>query len=205
METEIDFYTTVANSSEEILFKEKNSKFFGQVFPISSEEDVKEILKTLRKRHSRANHICYAWQLGVEKVKYRANDDGEPNNSAGIPIYGQIKSSGLTNILITVTRFFGGTKLGVGGLISAYKSAAKMALEACQVIRKRIEVDFELQFPYSEMPKVMQLIARLKLKIKGQKMHMDCTMVISIPKSKVENFLEILDGLYSVSTKKVNG
>ena len=124
-----DTYKTIAFPSEETLLKEKSSKFFGYAYPITTEEEVKPILEELRKIHPNARHICYAYQIGHEKITYRANDDGEPNNSAGAPIYGQIQSFGLTDVLVAVVRFFGGTKLGVGGLISAYKIAAQSSKE----------------------------------------------------------------------------
>jgi putative IMPACT (imprinted ancient) family translation regulator len=119
-----DTFKTISNPSEEILFKEKNSKFFGYAFPILSDDEVKPIIDVLHKKHFGAGHFCYAFQLGTDKIQFRTNDDGEPSNSAGTPIYGQIQSFGLTNILVVVVRFFGGTKLGVGGLISAYKTGA---------------------------------------------------------------------------------
>ena len=118
-----DTYKTIEKPSEETLFKDRNSKFFGYAFPVLNEDDVKNALESLKKKHHSARHFCYAWQLGVETISYRANDDGEPNNSAGMPIYGQIQAFGVTNILIVSVRYFGGTKLGVGGLINAYKNS----------------------------------------------------------------------------------
>jgi putative IMPACT (imprinted ancient) family translation regulator len=129
-----DTYNTIANPSEQILLKEKSSKFFGYAFPIQSEEELKPILDQLKKKHPHAGHFCYAYQIGTEILSYRANDDGEPSNSAGMPIYGQIQSFAVTNAAVVVVRIFGGTKLGVGGLISAYKTAAQMTLEASEII-----------------------------------------------------------------------
>ena len=140
--TEKDTYKTIAVASEEVLFKEKNSKFFGYAFPVTSEEEVKKILEHLRKEHFSARHWCYAYQIGTEKIQYRANDDGEPNNSAGMPIYGQIQSFEVTNILVVVVRYFGGIKLGVGGLISAYKNTAQMALENSEIVERTIDKHF---------------------------------------------------------------
>jgi len=117
-----DLYKTIASPSPEIIFKEKSSTFYGYAFPIQSEPEVKPILEILRKQHPHAVHYCYAYQLGNETIHYRANDDGEPSNSGGMPIYRQIQSLLLTNVLIVVVRFFGGIKLGVGGLITAYKT-----------------------------------------------------------------------------------
>ena len=145
---ESDTYKTILEPPEEILFKEKKSKFFAYSFPIISEEEVKPIIEELKKKHHTANHVCYAWQLGIENLNYRANDDGEPNNSAGMPIYGQIQSFEVTNILVAVVRIFGGTKLGVGGLISAYKTAAQLSLEKAIIIEKIIQEEFQLLFEY---------------------------------------------------------
>tara|TARA_R110002074_G_scaffold193447_1_gene359291 strand:- start:347 stop:733 length:387 start_codon:yes stop_codon:yes gene_type:complete len=126
---ENDRYKTILKPSEETLFKDRNSKFFGYAFPVLDEDDVKDCLEELKKKHHTARHFCYAYQIGIEDIKYRANDDGEPNNSAGMPIYGQIQSFDVTNILIVSVRYFGGTKLGVGGLINAYKTSAQLTLE----------------------------------------------------------------------------
>ena len=155
---ENDLYKTIDFPSEEVLLKEKNSKFFGYAIPVTSEEEVKENLERLRKEHFSARHWCYAYQIGTEKIQYRANDDGEPNNSAGMPIYGQIQSFDITNVLIVVVRYFGGVKLGVGGLISAYKTAAQMALESAEIIEKTIDIHFLISFGYANMNKVMRII-----------------------------------------------
>ena len=144
-----DEYRTLAASSEETLFKDRGSKFFGYAFPVQSEEEVKLQIDELRAQHSNARHFCYAFQLGVESISYRANDDGEPNNSAGMPIYGQIQSFNITNVLVVSVRYFGGTKLGVGGLINAYRNSAKLAIEASQIIVKTINVRFRISFSVS--------------------------------------------------------
>ena len=178
-----DTYKTISNSSEEVLFKEKSSKFFGYAFPVSSQEEIKMHLEHLKKQHFGAVHFCYAYQIGTEKTEFRANDDGEPSNSAGIPIYGQIQSFELTNILIVVVRFFGGTKLGVGGLISAYKTTAQMALEASSIIEKTIDVSFKITFDYKNINKVMRVIKEKKLIVISQKMELDCEIEITTRKN----------------------
>ena len=160
-----DVYKTIEKPSEETLFKEKGSKFFGYVFPVLSEEDVKEHLEDLRKQHHAARHFCYAYQLGIEDVKLRANDDGEPNNSAGLPIYGQIQSFEVTNILIVSVRYFGGTKLGVGGLISAYKTSAQISLEAADILEKTINIYYKLTFEYDMMNAVQRVIKEKNIDI----------------------------------------
>jgi uncharacterized YigZ family protein len=154
-----DTYQTIAFESEEVLFKEKGSKFFGYAFPIINEDEVKPIIENLKKQHPHAVHYCYAYQLGTSpKISYRANDDGEPNNTAGAPIYGQIQSFGLTNVLVVVVRIFGGIKLGVSGLIAAYKTTAQMTLEICEIVEKTIDVHFLISFDYKNMNKVMRVI-----------------------------------------------
>ena len=129
-----DTYKTIEISVENILFKEKNSKFFGFAFPVTSEIEVKTHLENLKAEHFSARHWCYAYQIGTENIKFRANDDGEPSNSAGMPIYGQIQSFEITNVLVVVVRYFGGVKLGVGGLISAYKNTAQLTLDEATII-----------------------------------------------------------------------
>ena len=201
--SENDLYKTIDFPSEEVLLKEKNSKFFGYAFPISSEEEVKEILDRLRKEHFSARHWCYAYQIGTEKIQYRANDDGEPNNSAGMPIYGQIQSFEVTNILVVVVRYFGGVKLGVGGLISAYKTAAQMALENATIIEKTIDKHFIISFGYAHMNKVMRIIKEKNLQIVSQKMEMDCEIEISIRKKNVQNLLDTFESLYEIKLTEI--
>ena len=181
-----DTYRTLVQPSNEILFKEKKSKFFGYAFPLTTEDEVKPIIEGLRKKHHTANHVCYAWQLGVSKISYRANDDGEPNNSAGMPIYGQIQSFKLTNVLVAVARIFGGTKLGVGGLISSYRKAAQMALEESKIIEKTIRANIEVTFGYPDMDKVMRIIKQNQLEIVSQQLEMDCTLTVSTTKSMAQ-------------------
>lgn len=193
-----DTYKTLAGPSEETLFKEKNSKFFGYAYPVSSEDEVKLILEDLRKQHHSARHWCYAFQLGTEKIYYRANDDGEPNNSAGMPIYGQIQSFSVTNVLVVSVRYFGGVKLGVGGLITAYRTSAQMALEASEIIEKTINVQYTLKFGYQIMNKVMRVIKEKNLDIVSQKMEMDCEIVIATRKKNAPMVLEAFENLYEV-------
>ena len=165
-----DTYNTIDFASNEVVFKEKNSKFFGYAFPLQSEEEVKPILENLRKLHPNAGHFCYAYQIGTASTTYRANDDGEPSNSAGMPIYGQILSFSVTNVLIVVVRIFGGVKLGVGGLIAAYKTTAQMVLETCAIVEKTIDIHFIITFDYINMNKIMRIIKEKKLEIVGQEM-----------------------------------
>lgn len=199
-----DTYKTILEPSEEVLLKEKNSKFFGYAFPILNEEDVKIHLEQLKKQHFSARHWCYAYQIGTEKISFRANDDGEPNNSAGMPIYGQIQSFEVTNIVIVVVRYFGGVKLGVGGLISAYKTAAQMSLENAQIIEKTIDVNFQLTFDYKNMNKVMRVIKEKNLEIVSQKMEMNCELIISTRKKNAETTFDIFSNLFEIEIKKLD-
>jgi uncharacterized YigZ family protein len=198
-----DVYKTIEKPSEETLFKEKGSKFFGYVFPVLSEEDVKEHLEDLRKQHHAARHFCYAYQLGIEDVRFRANDDGEPNNSAGLPIYGQIQSFEVTNILIVSVRYFGGTKLGVGGLISAYKTSAQISLEAADILEKTINIYYKLTFEYDMMNAVQRVIKEKNIDITNQKLEMNCEYTISIRKKDAQAIYTIFDTLYKVDIKKL--
>ena len=200
---EKDTYKTIASASEEILYKEKNSKFFGYAFPVTTEEEIKEILERLRKEHFSARHWCYAYQIGTEKIQYRANDDGEPNNSAGMPIYGQIQSFEVTNVLVVVVRYFGGVKLGVGGLISAYKIAAQMTLENSEIEERTIDKHFLISFGYANMNKVMRIIKEKSLQIVSQKMEMDCEIEIATRKKNVQNLLDTFENLYEIKLTEI--
>ena len=196
-----DIYKTIAIASEEILFKEKNSKFFGYAFPITSENQIKELLVPLRKKHFNAVHFCYAFQIGVEPIYFRANDDGEPSNTAGMPIYGQIQSFGLTNVLVIVVRYFGGTKLGVGGLITAYRIAAQMALENSEIIEKTIDIHFLISFEYKNMNKVMRVLKEKSIAIVSQNMNLSCEIEIAIRKNNAENVYEIFNSMFEINIK----
>lgn len=178
-----DFFLTLQKSSES-LYKEKGSKFIGIALRVNSEEEVKQALETLRKTYYDARHHCYAYVLGKAGEKSRANDDGEPNHSAGDPILGQIRSKNLTNTLIVVIRYFGGTKLGVSGLISAYKTAAEEAISDNQIIEVPITDKLFFEFDYSEMNEVMKLVKDFAITIKQQGYHNKSTLDAEILVSK---------------------
>ncbi len=196
-----DTYKTITSPSEEILFKEKNSKFYGYAFPITTEEEVKTHLEILRKQHFGAVHFCYAFQIGTDKIQFRANDDGEPSNTAGVPIYGQIQSFSVTNILIVVVRYFGGTKLGVGGLISAYRTCAQMALEVSEIVEKTINIHYLISFDYKNMNKVMRVIKEKNLEIIFQKMEISCEIEIATRKKNAETVINIFNSFYEIEIK----
>lgn len=197
-----DTYKTIEIKPKPILFKDKNSKFYGYVFPVQSEEDIKPYINQLKKEHHAARHWCYAYQIGTETIAYRANDDGEPNNSAGMPIYGQIQSFGLTNVLIVVVRYFGGVKLGVGGLINAYKTTAQMILEAATIVNKTINNDFLISFDYKNMNKVMRIIKEKQLTIVNQKMELGCQITISVRKNEAPMIYDIFNNLFEINIKR---
>jgi uncharacterized YigZ family protein len=198
-----DTYKTITFPSPEILYKEKNSKFFGYAFPIQSEEEVKPLLDSLRKLHPNARHYCYAYQLGTENLVYRANDDGEPSNTAGMPIYGQIQSFAITNVLVVVIRFFGGVKLGVGGLISAYRTTAQLTLESSEIIEKTMDVSFLISFDYKNINKVMRVIKEKNIEIISQKMEMSCEIEIASRKKNEEMIFEIFNSMFEVEIKNI--
>ena len=196
-----DSYKTIKNPSEEVLLKEKSSKFFGYAFPISSENEIKSIIEPLRKKHFGAVHFCYAFQIGTETVQYRANDDGEPSNSAGMPIYGQIQSYGLTNVLIVVVRFFGGTKLGVGGLITSYKTCAQMAIEASEIIEKTIDISYIIEFDYQNINKVMRVIKEKNIELITQNLAETCKIEIAVRQKNAEKIVGIFNNMFKVKIK----
>ncbi|SDR98809.1 YigZ family protein [Gramella sp. MAR_2010_147] len=199
-----DTYQSITKASPEVLFKDRNSKFFGYAFPIKTEEEANQHLEELRSKHHKARHWCYAWQIGKEDFQYRANDDGEPSNSAGMPIYGQIQSFDVTNILIVVVRYFGGVKLGVGGLINAYKTAAQMALEESDILKRTIDEIFVIKFDYPEMNKVMQVIKKNNLNVIDQKLEIDCKIFIAVRKKDAEDIYSKFDNTYKVEISKLD-
>nr|WP_314896511.1 YigZ family protein [uncultured Flavobacterium sp.] len=205
-----DTYNTIEFPSSEVLFKEKNSKFFGYAYPIQSEDEVKPLIEILRKQHPNAGHFCYAYQIGADNITYRANDDGEPSNTAGMPIYGQIQSFSVTNVLIVVVRFFGGVKLGVGGLISAYKATAQMVLETCEIIEKTINIHYSITFDYKNMNKVMRVIKEKRLEIVTQEMEINedsglpiGQIEIKTRKKNAEMVFDIFNLMFEIDIKRL--
>ena len=180
-----DTYHMPTNNSEG-LYKEKGSKFIAYAFPVFSEEDVKERLEEIRKKEYAARHHCYAYTLHPDKSALRANDDGEPANTAGKPILGQIQSKDLTNILIIVVRYFGGVKLGVGGLITAYRAAAADALENISIEKRFVKEIYEVAFQYPQMNEVMRLVKDKSLEVVNQDFQIDCKLIFAIRKSQAD-------------------
>jgi uncharacterized YigZ family protein len=192
-----DSYLTLARKSEGV-YKEQGSKFLYFAFPVDSEDAIKTELAILRKRYFDATHHCYAWILKKDGSSFRANDDGEPNHSAGDPILGQIRSRQLTNVLIVVVRYFGGTKLGVSGLIKAYKLAASLALDENEPVREWVKTTLNLRFSYPVMNDVMKVVKAYDLEIIAQEMSLDCRLSLSFREgleTQVREKLEEIDGL----------
>jgi uncharacterized YigZ family protein len=190
-----DYFYTISKGGEGF-YKEKGSKFIGLAFRVKDEEEVKGKLEEVKKQYHDGRHHCYAYYLSEDKL--RANDDGEPNHSAGDPILGQIKSKGLTQVLVVVVRYFGGTKLGVPGLINAYKTAAFEALEASKLIEVTIEEIYDIQYGYEITNEVMRLISDFESDIKNQEFTENCTATLGIKQSLKEKFeeeAEKIDGL----------
>lgn len=184
-------YHTIAKTSEG-LYKEKGSKFIALAYPVRTEEDVKQHLSDVKKQYYDARHHCYAYILGPNKDAYRLNDDGEPSGTAGRPIHGQLLSKDVTDTLIIVVRYFGGIKLGVSGLINAYKTAAKDALENNTIIEKFVEENYTITFPPLGMNKVMQLLKRETVKIMGQRYEENCIIDFCVQKRDADSLLEAL-------------
>ena len=200
-----DFYKTIASPTQGV-FKEKGSKFIAFASPIFSEEEFKKTLRQIKKDYRDARHHCYAFRLGADNQQFRFSDDGEPSNTAGKPIFGQIQSFGLTNILIIVIRYFGGTKLGVGGLITAYREAAKTALLNAEIIERTVDHVYEIQFGYEILSDVMNFIKNQKLKVISQILAENGRIQFSIRQSEAEiifNQLEKIEGLTITFLKTV--
>lgn len=194
-----DTYRTLRAPAEG-LFRDRGSKFLAFGYPVYSQEEIAEIIQRLKKEHPGANHHCYAWRLGVSGDSYRANDDGEPAGTAGKPIYNQLLSAGITNVLIVVVRYFGGTLLGVSGLINAYRSAAAACISAGEIVEKQIMEIYRLEFSYDAMPAVMKLLKDAGLKQSNQKFELECELEFAVRKSEADSVVAALNSIASVKS-----
>ena len=190
-----DSYLTVENKVE-TLYKEKGSKFFSFVFPVKDLSEVKSILDELKKKYYDATHHCYAYILGFEKEVFRMNDDGEPSSTAGKPIYGQLQSKNLTNVLLVVIRYFGGTKLGVSGLIKAYKTAAAECLSAAMIVEKKVRLSYKVMFPYEKMNAVMSLLKEIKAEQTKHIFETECSMEVLVESSQQNKFEDAISKIF---------
>ena len=197
-----DSFNTIEKESQGY-FKDKGSKFYSYAFPLQNEEKVKEIITALKKEHHGARHFCYAWRLGAETIRFRANDDGEPSSTAGKPILGQLQSFEVTNILIVVVRYFGGTLLGVSGLINAYKNAASDVLNNAEILEKLIENRYKISFTYNELNDVMHLLKQNNYNIESTDFQEKCSLIFSVRKSESENAERLFSELYKVQLKEI--
>ena len=188
---EADLYKTIEEAVE-VTMRERSSKFLSFIYPVQNEEQIREALDKLRKRYFDATHHCYAWRLGPRGEQFRANDDGEPSGTAGKPILGQLLSNEITDCLIVVVRYFGGTKLGVPGLIAAYKEAAANAIEEAHVIEKTVDRHLTVDFPYLVMNDVMRVIKDEQPRITGQEFDTLCTMHLTMREGRAEILIEKL-------------
>ena len=198
-----DEYKTIETASTG-LFKDKGSKFLSYAFPVKNEEEVKEILQNLKKEHHSARHHCYAWRIGTEEITTRANDDGEPSSTAGKPILGQLQSFDVTNVLLVVVRYFGGTLLGTSGLINAYKNASIDAMNNAKIVSKLIECEFELNFTYPLMNTVMQTIKQENLEIVTTDFKENCKVWIKTRKTNAHKIEKLFSEIYGVDIKPQN-
>ncbi|MGM5631165.1 YigZ family protein [Apibacter raozihei] len=200
-------YKTISQSITDALVKIKGSKFFGLIYPVINEEDIKKFLLQTREMYPQATHYCYAYRLGVSGDNYRVNDDGEPSGTAGLPIYHQLLSFELTNVLLISVRYFGGTKLGVGGLIKAYKESALFTIEQSDIIIKELSEIYELTFDYNHQSAVMTLLKKMNLDILNFNFSENCELSIEIPLKRKTEFYEKFDSLFAqnfVTQKKVS-
>lgn len=197
---EIFSFQTIAHPAEG-LYKESGSKFISFACPVAGEQAIKENLDFLRKKCFDATHHCYAWMLGPGKERFRANDDGEPAHSAGDPILGQLRSNNLTNVLIVVVRYYGGTKLGVGGLIHAYKTAAESALSQAVIITQEVTREIQIGYSYEDTPEVMKLVKEYELKPGHQQFDEDCIMVAEISLKHWDSFSKKVELLIALRHK----
>lgn len=191
-----DSYFTVTKPSQG-LFKDRGSKFLGFVFPVNSESEIKNQLVLLKKEHPSANHHCYAWRLGADKAAYRANDDGEPSNSAGKPILGQIQANDLTNVLIVVVRYFGGTLLGVNGLINAYKQAAAEAILNATIEEQFIVFEYKVTFGFNDISPVMRVLKENDAKITDTVYDETNTLIFRVKKQNSDRLEQKFNELYA--------
>jgi len=198
-----DTYRTIKSQSKGY-YKAKGSKFIAYAFPVKTENEIKDILSQLKKEHHSARHHCFAWRLGTETITWRANDDGEPSSTAGKPILGQLQRFGLTRVLLVVVRYFGGTLLGTGGLIQAYRSAAADALAKAQIVKKIIAVQYRLLFTYQQMNEVMRIVEQENLNVDETRFEMNCELTLSVRKSKAEKTEKMFTRIPGVKIKNVD-
>jgi uncharacterized YigZ family protein len=197
-----NFYKTIAQSSI-AEFKDRGSRFIAYAFPISSADDFKKRLKELKEEHPKAVHHCFAYRIGNDGSNFRSSDDGEPSGSAGRPILGQIDSKDVTNTAVVVVRYFGGTLLGVPGLINAYKTATSSALQSSSIVKKPVLASYRLQFDYTILNEVMRIIKKYECTVQKQELQLFCLVEVSIPKAELESCISQLKNLKSMDLSAI--
>lgn len=198
-----EFYNTILQPVV-AEFKDRGSRFLAYAYPLSSLEEFKEKLKLLKEEHHKAVHHCFAYRMGTDGNTFRVSDDGEPSGSAGKPILGQIDSKELTDVLVIVVRYFGGTLLGVHGLINAYKTATALALQTTPIVQKQVEVIYKLHFDYTRMNDVMMILKQYNCSILKQETTLFCDIETGIPKSRLEEVLYRFKDLHTVEIRKAS-
>ena len=194
-------YKTIENPVENILLKEKGSKFIGFAFPVNNENELKNALEKIRSEHPKATHHCYAFRMGINGENYRANDDGEPSGSAGLPIYNQLLANEITNVLVISVRYYGGTKLGVSGLVKAYKESAKITLEEANIITKELEAEIEIQFNFNQQNLIFTLLSKFDAKVLDFDADENCILTASLKTAHKENISDKLSEMQYISFK----
>lgn len=192
-------YQTIEQPIENVLIKEKGSKFIGFAYPVLSEMEVKNVLAKIQELHPKATHHCYAYRLGLNGENYRINDDGEPSGSAGLPIYNQLLAHDITNVLVISVRYFGGTKLGVGGLVKTYKESAKATLDEAKIVIKELESTIEIKFNFAQQNTIFSLLNKFDGKIINFDAQENCTIIVAVKTWQKENISDILSEMYQVS------
>ncbi len=192
-------FKTIESPVENTLLKEKGSKFIGFAFPVNNEEELKSALEKIRSQHPKATHHCYAFRMGLNGENYRANDDGEPSGSAGLPIYNQLLANEITNVLMISVRYYGGTKLGVSGLVKAYKESAKITLEEAHIITRELETTIEIQFNFNQQNLIFTLLSKYDAKVLQFDAHENCIVTASLKLSQKESISEKLSEMQYVS------
>lgn len=192
-------YKTISKPVENVLLKEKGSKFIGFAFPVNNETELKSALEKIRSEHPKATHHCYAFRMGLNGENYRANDDGEPSGSAGLPIYNQLLANEITNVLVISVRYYGGTKLGVSGLVKTYKESAKITLEEAEIITKELETEINITFNFDQQNVIFTLLSKFDAKILNFETFEQCTIKASLKLAEKENISEKLSEMQLVS------
>lgn len=192
-------YKTIDKPIENTLIKEKGSKFIGFAYPVANENELKDALEKVRNEHPKATHHCYAFRMGLHGENYRANDDGEPSGSAGLPIYNQLLAHEITNVLVIVVRYYGGTKLGVSGLVKAYKESAKLTLEEANIITRELETEVEIQFNFNQQNTIFTLLSKFDAKVLNFDANENCILTASLKTAQKENISDKLSEMQYVS------